>query len=169
MRFTHANEHLRVSAAAVPTLELGVELLDPSTCGGSSYCVGPRGALSFDLPVLNLNGGPIERAEAEARLAELKARAAGLRIDSAVRAAYENFTAAAVRARFFEEEYVPNAILVEQMAREGFAAGRTGLLPLIEAERAVLDARLGRTEALYAVQAARAELEEATGVTLSVP
>jgi outer membrane protein TolC len=55
------------------------------------------------------------------------------------------------------------------MAREGFAAGKTGLLPLLEAERAMLEARLGRAEALYAVQAARADLEEASGVPLSAP
>jgi len=40
---------------------------------------------------------------------------------------------------------------------------------LIEAQRALLDARLGRTEALFAVQAARAALEEASGVALSAP
>ena len=55
------------------------------------------------------------------------------------------------------------------MAREGFAAGRTGLLPLIEAQRALLDSRLGQTEARFAVQAARADLEEASGVALSAP
>ena len=55
------------------------------------------------------------------------------------------------------------------MAREGFAAGKTGLLPLIEAERALLDAELGRVDALFAVQAARADVEEASGVALSTP
>ncbi len=159
----------RADRRPVPTLELGLELLDPATCGTTGRCVGPRGALSFDLPVLNLNGGPIERAEAEARLAELKAAAAAVRIDSAIRSAYENFTAAVARARFFDAGYVPAALEVEAMAREGFAVGRSGLLPLIEASRAVLDARLGRTEALYAVQAARADLEEASGVALSTP
>ena len=64
---------------------------------------------------------------------------------------------------------MPNSIEVEAMARESFAVGRSGILPLIEAERAVLDARLGRTEALFAVQAARAELEEQSGVALSAP
>ena len=159
----------RAERRPVPTLELGFELLNPQTCGGPDYCVGPRGALSFDLPILNLNGGPIERAEAEARLAELKARAAHGRIEAQVRAAYETLTAAVERARFFDREYVPSAIAVEGMAREGFAVGKTGLLPLIEAGRAVLEARLGRAEALFAVQAARADLEEASGVALSTP
>ena len=53
--------------------------------------------------------------------------------------------------------------------REGFAAGRTGLLPLIEAQRSLLDSRLGQTEARFAVQTARADLEEASGVALSAP
>jgi cobalt-zinc-cadmium efflux system outer membrane protein len=161
----------RADVRPAPLLEFGVELLEPATCGNpdGSRCVGPRGALDFDLPVLNLNRGPVERAEAEMHLAELKTQAAQVRIESAVRAVYESLTAAVARARFFDGEYVPNAASVEEMAREGFAAGRTGILPLIEAERAVLDARLGRTEALFAVQAARADLEEASGVALSVP
>jgi cobalt-zinc-cadmium efflux system outer membrane protein len=159
----------RADRRPVPTVEIGAELLDPSTCGGTSRCVGPRGALSFDLPAFNLNGGPIARAQAEALLAEAKLRAARLRIDAAVRGTYEAFQAADVRARFFDAEYLPAANRVEQMAREGFVSGKTGLLPLIEAQRAVLEARLGRAEALFAVQAARADLEEASGVALSAP
>jgi len=77
--------------------------------------------------------------------------------------------AATTRARFFDTRYVPSATQVEAMAREGFAAGRTGLLPLIEAQRSLLDSRLGQTEARFAVQAARADLEEASGVALSAP
>jgi len=115
-------------------------------------CWGPRGALSFDLPVLNWNGGPVARGEAEARLAEYKHAAAARRIDAAVRTAYDQWAAAVTRARFFDLQYVPTAQSVEQMAREGFAAGKTGLLPLIEAERALLDAQLNRVEALYAME-----------------
>lgn len=163
----------RADRRPVFNVDLGVELLDPTTCGSASEsgprCVGPRGALSFDLPVFNLNGGPIARAEAEARAAAIKRDAAAARIAAAVRAAYESLTAAVTRAHFFAAGYVPSATQVEAMAREGFAAGRTGLLPLIEAQRALLDARLGQTEAQLAVQSARAELEEASGVALSAP
>jgi outer membrane protein TolC len=173
--------HARARAARselrpYPVFELGLELLDPTTCNlklasnaDGPYCVGPRGALGFDLPIFNWNGGPVERAESEARLAQTKAIAALVRIESAVRAAHEALLAARVRARFFETEYVPNARAVEAMAREGFASGKTGLLPLIEAERSVLEAQLGLTEALFSVQSARADLEEASGVALSAP
>jgi outer membrane protein, heavy metal efflux system len=156
-------------------LDLGVELLDASSCNSGlnaesgPRCVGPRGALSFDLPVFNLNGGPVARAEAEARAAAIKRDAAVRRIETQVRAAHENLAAAVTRARFFEARYVPAATQVEAMAREGFAAGRTGLLPLIEAQRSLLDSRLGQTEARFAVQSARADLEEASGVALSAP
>jgi len=40
---------------------------------------------------------------------------------------------------------------------------------LLEAERGVLDARVGRAEALAAMQAVRAELEEVSGVPQSLP
>lgn len=155
-------------------VDLGLEVLDPTTCAPDALmptarCVGPRGALAFDLPVFNWNGGPIARAEAEAHQAERKQEAARARIETAVRAAYDQWTAATVRAQFFAARYVPAATQVEAMAREGFAAGRTGLLPLIEAQRALLDARLGQAEARFSVQAARADLEEASGVALSTP
>ena len=153
-------------------LDVGIELLDPTTCGnpeGGERCVAPRGALSFDLPVFNINGGPIARADAEARAANIKRDAAARRIETLVRSAYESFSAATTRAHFFDVRYVPSATQVEAMAREGFAAGRTGLLPLIEAQRSLLDSRLGQTEARFAVQSARAELEEASGVALSAP
>lgn len=162
----------RADRRPVFNLDLGVELLDPTTCGNADNgprCVGPRGALSFDLPVFNLNGGPIARADAEARAATIKRDAAAQRIAMQVRAAYESFAAALTRARFFDTRYVPSATQVEAMAREGFAAGRTGLLPLIEAQRSLLDSRLGQTEARFAVQTARADLEEASGVALSAP
>jgi cobalt-zinc-cadmium efflux system outer membrane protein len=116
-----------------------------------------------------LNGGPIARAAAEAAAADVRRRAAAARIDAAVRAAWEQLGAATLRARFFDGRYVPAATQVEAMAREGFAAGRTGLLPLIEAQRALLEARLGQIEAQFAVQEARAALEEASGVALSTP
>jgi outer membrane protein, heavy metal efflux system len=159
----------RADRRPVPILDLGMELLDPSTCGGGNRCVGPRGALGLDLPLFNWNGGPIERAQAEARLAELRAQAAQTRLEAGVREAWENLRAAEARARFFDGEYLPNAVEVEAMAREAFSVGRSGILPLIEAERAVLDARMGRTEALFAVQSARADLEEQSGVALSAP
>jgi cobalt-zinc-cadmium efflux system outer membrane protein len=159
----------RADRRPLVSLDLTAEVLDPSTCGGSNYCVGPRGGLSFDLPLFNLNGGPIARAQAEARAAELKRDATARRIETAVRAAWALYAAAVIRARFFETRYVPSASQVESMAREGFAAGKTGLLPLIEAQRALLESRLGQTEARFAVQAARADLEGASGVALSAP
>jgi cobalt-zinc-cadmium efflux system outer membrane protein len=159
----------RADRRPTPIVDLGIELLDPATCGGTDRCLGPRGALGMDLPLWNWNGGPIERAQAEARLAELRATATQTRLDAGVRAAWESLEAARVRARFFDGEYLPNALEVEQMAREAFSVGRSGILPLIEAERAVLDARMGRTEALFAVQSARADLEEQSGVALSAP
>jgi cobalt-zinc-cadmium efflux system outer membrane protein len=159
----------RADLRPAPIVELGLQLLNPSTCGSTSYCVGPRGGIGLELPLFNWNGGPVERARAEARVAELRTLAVETRLEAGVRAAWENLTAAQARARFFDGEYLPNAVEVEAMAQEAFTVGRSGILPLIEAERALLEARLGRSDALFAVQAARADLEEQSGVALSAP
>jgi cobalt-zinc-cadmium efflux system outer membrane protein len=160
----------------VPTLELAADALNTSCMQSGSMvttsgisCWGPRATLSFDLPILNFNSGPIARAEAEVVLIELKMEAAERRIETEIRAAHSTFDAAVVRARFFDERYVPAADQVAAMAQEGFSEGRTGLLPLLEAERSVLEARLGRADALFQLQAARADLEESSGVQLSAP
>ena len=121
------------------------------------YCVGPRGGIGFDLPVFNLNGGPIARAQAETRLADSSARRSA-RIETAS-ARPTRVGRGGVRARLLRQPATSRRDAVESMAREGFSAGKTGLLPLIEAQRALLDSRLGRTEARFAVQAARADLE----------
>jgi cobalt-zinc-cadmium efflux system outer membrane protein len=160
----------RAERIPVPTIEVGGDVLNAPTCEQlSGHCLGPRATLSFDLPVLNLNSGPIARAEAEVALVDLKMDAARRRIETEIRSAHASFDAASIRAHFFDERYVPAADRVAAMAQEGFSEGRSGLLPLLEAERSVLEARLGRAEALFQLQAARADLEESSGVQLSAP
>ena len=158
-------------AARRPTLtaELGVSMLEAADCGGDARCARPYGVLSIPLPTLDLNRGPIEIADAEAALAGAWISVTRLRVEIEARIALDRLRTASERARFFDDEYVPAAQRVEEMAEEGFRAGRTGLLPLVEAQRALQQAKLGRAGAWGAVQEARAFLEEATGVELSAP
>jgi cobalt-zinc-cadmium efflux system outer membrane protein len=151
------------------TLEAALELSPASACDGKNVCVGGRGALGLPLPLGNLNGGPIARAEAEERVAEAQAELARLGIRAAIASALTSLEAARRRVRFYDDEYLPAAVSAANRAADGFRTGRTALLPLLEAQRAVLDARTGRVAALYDVQAARADLEEASGVALSAP
>jgi cobalt-zinc-cadmium efflux system outer membrane protein len=166
---TQRGRAARADRRPVPSAEIGLDVLEPSTCGGTQRCVGPRGALSLDLPLFNWNGGPVALADAEAHTADARRVAAHQRIEAGLRSAYTALEAARARTRFYDVDYLPAATRVEAMAREAFAAGRTGILPLIEAERSMLDARMGRVGALFAVQSARADLEEASGVPLSTP
>jgi len=158
-------------AARRPTLtaELGLSMVEADSCGGDSRCVRPYGVLAIPLPTLDLNRGPIEIANAEAQMAAASITVTRQRIEVEARVALDRLRAAGERARFFDDEYLPAAQRVESMAEEGFRAGRTGLLPLVEAQRALQQAKLGRTGAWGAVQEARALLEEATGVELSAP
>src|SRR5207253_74317 len=157
----------RTTALGVARLELGRLVALP-----------PESVAQLGDPLARVGATPAPEsllAEAERAHPELRALAAerfaalARGIEAAVRAAWALYAGAVTRARFFETRYVPSATQVESMAREGFAAGKTSLLPLIEAQRALLDSRLGQTEARFAVQAARADLEEASGVALSAP
>ena len=164
----------------LPVLELGGDLLEHSTCATTAAsiaqhassggrCFSPHLGLSFDLPLFNWNRGPVQRALAEQARENFLQDAARVRIEAQVRSAFDGWSAAKQRAAFFDEEFVPVAASVEAMAREGFATGKSGLIPLLEAERAVLEARIGRAEAFAGMQAARAELEEVSGVAHSLP
>lgn len=168
----------RADLRPLPTLDLGVDLLEHATCTGTASAVGsgargrclaPHLGLAFDLPLFNWNRGPIERALADKERESLVREASRVRIDAGIRSAFDGWVAANERARFYGEELVPVATAVEAMAREGFATGKSGLVSLLEAERGVLEARVGRVNALAAMQAARAELEEVSGVPQSLP
>lgn len=159
----------RAERVPVPTLGAGLELLDPGTCGSMNHCVGARGTLSFDLPILNQNGGLIDEAEAQAALTDRMLEELRDQKSTQIRALYAQLLAAKKRVALYSKQYIPASDDIVEMARGGFLEGRSGLLPLLEAERSVLEARLGRTEALFEVQRARAELEEASSFVLSTP
>jgi len=121
------------------------------------------GGVSFDLPVLNLRGGAIARARAEQSVAQatLELDAARIRHDTADAAARAE--AAGGRAAALAAQVLPALEAARQMTEEGYRDGRVDLLRLIEAQRAVLEARLANAEAQAAWQRAIGEVERAAG------
>ena len=60
----------------------------------------------------------------------------------------------------------PSATLLN-MAQIGYKQGATGILPVIDAETTLRNARIGYINSLLAVYKARAEIQAATGLPLS--
>ncbi len=141
--------------------QLTVAALDPTLPGPDVI-----GGLAFELPILSQRSGPVSKARAEQALAERQAEADRLRLEAALSEAHLKAVASAERVTSFEKEVVPSAEQARAMTEEGYRDGRVDLLRLLEAQRAVVDARLAALEAKAAYGRAMVELERASGVDL---
>ena len=138
--------------------ELIVNIGDPTLPG-----VDVIGGAALDLPVLNLRGGAIARARALQAVADATAVTDARRLFADLRDAYHRSEGAGQRARALRESVLPAIEEARKMTEEGYRAGRVDLLRLLEAQRAVLDARLALAEATASYGRAFADLERAVG------
>jgi outer membrane protein, heavy metal efflux system len=121
------------------------------------------GGAALELPVLNLRGGAIARARAQQAVADAQAVLDARRLFADLRDAYHRSEGAGQRARALRESVLPAIEEARKMTEEGYRAGRVDLLRLLEAQRAVLDARLALAEATASYGRAFADLERAVG------
>jgi cobalt-zinc-cadmium efflux system outer membrane protein len=151
--------------APVPTAELSVDYQDRTNENRTDVI----GGLSFELPVLSLRGGAIRRARAQTWAAE-----SGLAVDQRQLMAdladgYYSTRAAAGRSRALRTAVLPSIEEARKMTEDGYREGRLDILRLLEAQRAVLEARLASLDATVTWCRALADLERAAGVTLYAP
>lgn len=104
-------------------------------------------------------------AEAEARLEEARSRRLAIEDDVrlAVQVGVDRLAEARHVERLFRDRLLPAARDQVEAARAGFETGRNSFLALIDAQRNLLDAELGREEALANLGRRRAELDRAMG------
>lgn len=147
MRLTQAE------ATPNPSLALGVRQFEET--GDQALVVG----LSMPLPVFNRNQGALRTARAElARSAsnqktrERELIAQGLQV-------LEEMTNAYHRARALAAGIIPAAERAFALAREGYLAGRFPYLEVLDAQRALFDAKQDHIGALEQYQVAKAEVE----------
>ncbi len=157
-----------------PALSLTVERLSPCVAGGSGNCqpgqtgasVGFRGGLSFELPVLSQNRGAVHQAQREAEEAEALADAALRRRTAQAGLVHAGLLAALRRSAFLEQQVVPQALRVEQLARVAYEVGHTPLIAVLQAQAEVTDVQSQALATAAAAQAMFADMEEAIGATL---
>ncbi len=128
---------------------------------GGDLAIGP--AVELELPIFDQNQAQI--AKAEYRHAQATRRLEGLSASVAqqVRGAYERFSAARDTARLFRTELLPLREASLELARESFAAGKTGFLSVLEAQDRLLAARREYVSRLESVLTGLADLEAACG------
>jgi cobalt-zinc-cadmium efflux system outer membrane protein len=141
------------------TLDVGADFADPSLNYETNY----RAQLAIDVPLFNQRGAFIDRERATGDVARARVAAARVRTAAELRAAYRLYEAATVQQRAWETGVVPAAQTAARATEEAYALGRAPLLAVLDAERALVDARVAALEAQGARATAWADIEHAVG------
>lgn len=128
---------------------------------GGDRALGP--AIELELPIFDQNQAQI--AKAEYRYAQALRRLEGVsaHVAQQVRGAYERYTMAQDTARLYRTELLPLREASLDLARESFAAGKTGFLSVLEAQDRLLATRREYVDRLEAVALSIPDLEAACG------
>lgn len=157
IRLQHAN--------AVPDVNVqgGIRRLEGTN--GTDFVAG----VSIPLPIFNRNQGAIARANAEYAQAEAEAQQVRLQLVAALDAAERRLATAWRAARILKREVVPEAQQAASFAGSGYQSGKFGLLEVLDAQRALSEAKAQLNDALREVHVRRAEVNRLLGSELGSP
>jgi cobalt-zinc-cadmium efflux system outer membrane protein len=140
-------------------LDLGVDVGDPTLNNATNY----RAQLAIDLPILNQRGAYVDRETATGDVARASVQAARIRGAAELTAAYRRYEAATTQERTLVDAVVPAARAAARATEEAYALGRAQLVAVLDAERALVDARLAALDAQAARATAWADVQHAVG------
>ena len=118
---------------------------------------------SFALPVFSQRQGEIARAESDRVAARIALDRAAARARAEVRSAWASFCSAREQLSRMNGGLLDRAREARDLVRYQYREGAVSLLDLLDAERTALAVELERTQDLYALHVAAAELETAAG------
>ncbi len=139
-------------------VDLGVDVGDP-TLPATNY----RAQLTFDSPLFNQRGAYGDREKAMGDVARARVQSARVQAAAELTAAYRTFEAATARQRTLVDSVVPAAQGAARATEEAYTLGRAQLVAVLDAERALVDARVTALEAQAARASAWADVEHAMG------
>lgn len=122
---------------------------------------------SIPLPIFNRNQGAVREAEVRTHQAADQQRAARTRLETALAEQHSAAMAALAQASALESRVLPELEAAFALTREGYEAGKFDFLAVIDADRALRNARIDATEARIAAHLAVAGIEGITGAALS--
>ena len=128
---------------------------------GGDTQLGP--SIELELPIFDQNQAQIAKAEYRHAQAQRRLEALNVRVDQQVRGAFELHSFAAGTARLYQDQILPLRLSSLELARQSFAAGKTGFLSVLEAQGRLLSARREYVERLEAVAVSIPALEAACG------
>ncbi len=146
-------------AEATPNLgvSVGVQRLEES--GDTAFMLG----VAIPLPLSDRNQGGIAAAERELSGALEERRAAVVAATAALRRAHHRLASAHEEAESLRSEVLPGARKAFDVAEEGYRSGKFEYLAVLEAQRALSDARAQYVEAAAERRLAAVEVERLAG------
>lgn len=132
----------------------------------SNLALGP--SLKLEIPVFDQNQAQIAKAEFRFSQALHRLEGVSAQVSQQVRGAYERYAMAQDTARLYQKELLPLREASLELARESFAAGKTGFLSVLEAQNRLLATRRDYVDRIESVAQSIPELEAACGRPLDV-
>ena len=152
-------------AARVPDLALRFGARQFSESGDIGFVAGA----GVPIPFWNRGLGTVSAAAAERSGADVRVRAAQIRLGGELRSAYERLTASAATWQDITQQVLPSVEAAFAALRTAYRMGRIGYVDVLEGQRAVIETRLLALNAARDVWSARLELERLTDVTTRGP
>lgn len=125
--------------------------------------------LGVRLPLLDFGSvhNSIKAAEAARKQAEAQEQQAEQQVTQQVAQAYTDLTQAQQLAASYQTDILTPSGTLLTAAQQGYQHGATGLLPVIDAQSTLRNARTGYINSLLALYKAQDELQAATGESLT--
>ncbi len=139
-------------------LDLAVDAFDP-TVPTTNF----RGQLAIEVPLFNQRGGYIDREQANEDAAIARQHMVLTRVSSGLTGAYRTYEAAQDRAKVLTTTVVPASEMSVRAMQDAYDLGRSALLGLLDAQRALVATRVDAIEATAASANAWADVEHALG------
>ncbi len=144
---------------AVPDLTLNLGAKRDAAAGRTQAIVG----FSLPLPVFDRNQGAVLEAARRAEKADDEWQAVRLRLLAELQQAAHRLTVAGSSLATLKETVLPSAQQAYDAASQGFEAGKFGFLEVLDAQRALLQARTRYLSTLAAAHQAAAAIDRITG------
>lgn len=145
-------------ANAIPDPVVSVGLRDLRTTNDQALVVG----LSIPLPVFNMNGGNIQRAQQQAIKAGTDRQKTLLQGQAALAERQQAAYNAWLTATRIKNDILPEAQEAFRQAQRGYNAGKFAYLEVLDAQRTLTDTRITYIQALRDYHANKAEVERLT-------
>ncbi|MFG6458109.1 TolC family protein [Roseateles sp. BYS96W] len=140
---------------ATPDLTLSVGARRANDLGRTQAVIG----FSVPLPLLDRNQGSLQQALARAAQADDQLQATRLALAAELQQAQARLGRSLQSLRSLRDTVLPAAALALDAARQGFEAGKTGLLDVLDAQRALIQARQHQRQQLAAAHQAAAVID----------